>query len=165
MAEPPVYYFAYGSNLNRADMRVRCPGAKALTAAVLAGWRLTFRGVADVEPAAGMTVHGALWRLAPGGLRALDRYEGAPHLYEHRSLAVEAESGRLEAVTYVMRDDGYLGLPSPWYFGRIAAGYDDWGLPRAALAAALRATREELAGRGISRFRSDGPRRPRGIAD
>ena len=63
MAEPPIYYFAYGSNLNRSEMRVRCPGAKPLTPATLAGWRLTFRGVADIEPAHDAAVPGALWRL------------------------------------------------------------------------------------------------------
>ena len=165
MSEPPTYYFAYGSNLNRADMRVRCPGAKALTVAALAGWRLTFRGVADIEPVPGGTVHGALWRLDRTDLRSLDRYEGAPHLYERRLLAVDTESGPLEAIAYVMTSDDYLGLPSPRYFERIARGYDDWGLPRAALASALRATREELAAQGVSRFHPDGRKRLRGLAD
>lgn len=165
MSESPTYYFAYGSNLNRADMRVRCPGAKALTVAALAGWRLTFRGVADIEPVPGGTVHGALWRLDRTDLRSLDRYEGAPHLYERRLLAVDTESGPLEAIAYVMTSDDYLGLPSPRYFERIARGYDDWGLPRAALASALRATREELAAQGVSRFHPDGRKRLRGLAD
>ena len=86
MAELPTYYFAYGSNLNRADTLVRCPGAKPMTVAELAGWRLTFRGVADIEPDASLSVPGALWRLTPEDLRSLDRYEGAPHLYERRSV-------------------------------------------------------------------------------
>jgi len=164
MTAPPIHYFAYGSNLNRSEMRVRCPGAKALTTARLRGWRLTFRGVADIEPAGESTVPGALWRLDDIDLGALDRYEGAPQLYERRLLAVETESGPLEAIAYVMASDDYLGLPSPWYFERIARGYDDWGLPRATLASALRATREQLAERGVSRFRPDGPKRLRGVA-
>ena len=165
MAELPTYYFAYGSNLNRADMLVRCPGAKPLTTAELDGWRLTFRGVADIEPAVGLIVPGALWRLTGPDLRALDRYEGAPHLYERRTVAVDTETGPLEAIAYVMTGDDYPGLPSAWYFERIAQGYRDWGLPRAELASALRTTREELARRGVTRFHPDGRKRLRGVSE
>ena len=165
MAQPPIYYFAYGSNLNRGEMSVRCPGAKPLTAASLPGWRLTFRGVADIEPAADRSVPGALWRLLDADVRALDRYEGAPSLYARRIVAVETESGPLDAMTYVMTSDDYLGLPSAWYFERIAEGYRDWGLPLDALRGALTATRIELAERGVSRFSPDGRKRLRGVID
>jgi hypothetical protein len=165
MAQAPTYYFAYGSNLNRADMGVRCPGAKPLTVASLPGWRLTFRGAADIEPAADRSVHGALWRLLDADVCALDRYEGAPSLYAQRIVAVETESGPLEAMTYVMTSDDYRGLPSAWYFERIAAGYRDWGLPYGELRAALAATRVELAERGVSRFSPDGRKRLRGVID
>ena len=110
-------------------------------------------------------VPGALWRLDHVDLRSLDRYEGAPHLYERRLLEVDTESGPLEAITYVMTSDDYLGLPSTWYFERIVEGYADWGLPRDALSASLRATREELAGRGVTEFHPDGRKRLRGLAD
>ncbi len=59
-----------------------------------------------------------------------------------------------------MTSDDYLGLPSPWYFERIVEGYADWGLPRDVLSASLRATREELAGRGVTEFRPDGRKTP-----
>ena len=36
------YYLAYGSNLNRNQMRMRCPGAKPLGTAVIEGYRLLF---------------------------------------------------------------------------------------------------------------------------
>jgi hypothetical protein len=165
MAQPPSYYFAYGSNLNRAEMSVRCPGAKPLTVASLPGWRLTFRGVADIEPAANRSVPGALWRLLDVDVCALDRYEGAPSLYARRIVAVETESGPLDAMTYVMTSDDYLGLPSAWYFERIAEGYRDWGLPYPALQGTLTATRAELGKRGISRFSADGRKRLRGVID
>jgi hypothetical protein len=37
-------YFAYGSNLDAAQMRARCPSAKLLGAAILDGYRLGFAG-------------------------------------------------------------------------------------------------------------------------
>ena len=42
-------YFAYGSNLNIAQMRKRCPGAKPFSPAVLHGWKLVERLYADIE--------------------------------------------------------------------------------------------------------------------
>ena len=43
-----MLYIAYGSNMNRDQMSVRCPHAKPLGAYYLDGWRLVFRGVADI---------------------------------------------------------------------------------------------------------------------
>ena len=146
-------------------MGMRCPSAKPLTRASLPDWRLTFRGVADIEPAVDRIVHGALWRLLDADVCALDRYEGAPSLYARRIVEVETENGPLEAMTYVMTADDYLGLPSAWYFERIAQGYRDWGLPYGVLRAALTTTRAELANRGVSQFSRDGRKRLRGVID
>src|SRR4051794_15492621 len=105
-------YFAYGSNLNRDDMRQRCPAARSGTRARLHGWRLTFRGVANIESDPGATVDGALWWLSDDDICSLDTYEGAPSLYVQRLLGVEIEDGRkLEAMTYVMTRASYVGLP------------------------------------------------------
>ena len=38
------YYIAYGSNLNVAQMRRRCPTATILATANLKGWELLFKG-------------------------------------------------------------------------------------------------------------------------
>ncbi|MDY0002073.1 MAG: gamma-glutamylcyclotransferase family protein [Polyangia bacterium] len=38
----PVLYFAYGSNLDQAQMRRRCPTAAPIGPATLDGWRLAF---------------------------------------------------------------------------------------------------------------------------
>jgi gamma-glutamylcyclotransferase (GGCT)/AIG2-like uncharacterized protein YtfP len=156
-------YFAYGSNLNRADMAVRCPGAKPLGRARLEGWRLTFRGVADIEPARGTTVLGALWLLTAADLSSLDRYEGAPSLYCRRDAEVMSDAGPSIAITYVMCDQAYRGLPSDWYLTRIADGYRDWGLPRGPLDQALAHMRAELAVGGAVGFRPDGRKRLRAI--
>ncbi len=135
-------YFAYGSNLNRSDLRSRCPGGRPLIAARLEGWRLAFRGVADVEPAPGRAVQGALWSLTEGDLINLDYYEGAPSLYRRRTIEVETASGRLEAITYVMTDASHVDPPSAWYLERIEIGYRDWELPRLELERAVEEARE-----------------------
>ena len=160
-----VLYFAYGSNLNRVDMEARCPGARPYIPARLPGWKLTFRGVADIEPAAGRTVEGALWWLSPGDVRRLDRYEGAPSLYRQQVVEVATERGPRQAMTYVMTERTYLGLPSAWYLGRIEEGLFDWGLPSKGLKRALDETRLALEAIGVRGYRADGRKRMRAILD
>jgi gamma-glutamylcyclotransferase (GGCT)/AIG2-like uncharacterized protein YtfP len=160
---PTEPYFAYGSNLNITDMRARCLDARPGVPARLEGWRLTFRGVADIEPAEGRTVHGALWWLSPRDIRALDRYEGAPSNYRRQIIEVKTGEGRLTAMTYVMTHGDYLGLPSPWYLGRIETGFEEWGLPRSELLRAVRETHAELADLGVEDYRPDGRKRMRAV--
>ena len=44
MNKQPKIYFAYGSNLNLEDMKVRCPTARLLGAGRAEGHELMFRG-------------------------------------------------------------------------------------------------------------------------
>jgi len=71
-------YFAYGANLNLAGMAYRCPGFKPIAPAVLLNYRFAFKGVADVEPAPGEKVYGALYLLTQKHMQALDHFEGFP---------------------------------------------------------------------------------------
>ncbi len=68
------------------------------------------------------------------------------------------------ALTYVM-DDDYVGLPSAPYFETIWEGYEQWGLPTAALQLAAIQARDRLHGRGYMRFEPDGPKRLRAIPE
>ena len=42
-------YAAYGSNLNKSQMKRRCPDSSPYVGIVLKNWRLVFKGVADIE--------------------------------------------------------------------------------------------------------------------
>jgi hypothetical protein len=144
-------------------MRGRCPDARALVVARLDGWRLTFRGCANIEPAEGRTVHGALWWLSPEDFTALDSYEGAPTHYRQRIVVVQTDAGPRRAIAYLMERPSYLGLPSEPYLRRIAEGFRDWGLPTGELRRALAEARTELARLGVSRYDPDGPKRMRAV--
>src|SRR5262249_59199963 len=63
-------HFAYGSNMSRAMMGARCPGARALGTATLPGWRFVVNpdGGGSIALAPGALPLGVLWRV---GLRAL----------------------------------------------------------------------------------------------
>lgn len=163
MKETRYPYFAYGSNLDQGAMKFRCPDAVPAGPAELKNWRLTFRGVADIEPAQGRVVRGALWWVSKKDIKALDGYEGAPNFYEQRILEIVLADGTLrEAMTYVMVDRrayGEVGLPSPHYYETIARGYRDFGLKMGTLRKALRETQDEHREQGIISYRERGPKR------
>lgn len=141
--EGGVLYFAYGSNLNIADMRMRCPAAQPLRSLTIAGARLVFRRFADCVPEPGAACHGGLWRITPPCEAALDVYEElASGLYRKQVVVLTAPlDGELEVLMYVMNAVD-IAPPSPGYLEVLRHGYRDFGLPVAALDEAARASRE-----------------------
>ena len=67
-----MYYFAYGSNLNKKQMLERCPDSKLLLVATLSNYKLVFvgwsrrwrGGVASIKPFRGEKVLGAVYELS-----------------------------------------------------------------------------------------------------
>jgi len=119
-------YFAYGSNLNVEQMSYRSPTATPLGSAYFPGWRLVFRGVADIEvgePEDMLPV--GIWEIGPEDEVALDRYEGVKHgLY--RKVMING------MLTYQMNRSGYA-YPDIGYFKTILRGYRDFGLDESEL--------------------------------
>ena len=119
-------YFAYGSNLNVSQMTHRTPTATPLGSAYFPGWRLVFRGVADIEigePDDLLPV--GIWEIGPEDEIALDRYEGVSSgLY--RQVMING------MMTYRMNSGGYRD-PNPLYFKTILDGYRDFGLDESEL--------------------------------
>ena len=81
-----MLYMAYGMNTNRDAMKVRCPKAKPLGGFYLPDTRLVFRGVADIVPDMDTICPVVLWEITHDCLRALDKLEGYPHLYNRRKI-------------------------------------------------------------------------------
>lgn len=156
-------YFAYGSNMSKAQMKQRCPAAKAIGQARLYGWELEFRsnwkgnGVANICPAQmnkDVAVHGALWELTPKCERALDRYEGYPHLYTKGYIeVVRADGQKVEALVYVMNLNYQRTDPGPGYLAGIIAGMDDFGYDLSLAGAALCKATGEKKVSGTPTFR------------
>src|SRR5438046_10679236 len=73
-----TFHFAYGSNMSRALLGARCPGAVALGVATLSGWRFVINpdGVGSIAPHPGALLRGVLWRVTLRDLVALNAYEG-----------------------------------------------------------------------------------------
>lgn len=128
-------------------MRLRCPRSEPLCAARLEGHALRIalprshppgQGFATVTPAPGRSVPGALFRLHPDDLKALDEYEGCPALYAREERAVQAGGREVRAMLYRMREPLRPARPRTDYVRTLREGYAGFGLPLEALEAALR---------------------------
>jgi gamma-glutamylcyclotransferase (GGCT)/AIG2-like uncharacterized protein YtfP len=116
-------YFAYGANLNKVSMSLRCPRAVPYQAFTLRGWCLDFAHHATIRPHPGRTVEGALWRITEECELSLDAFEGYPDYYTKRILA---QDGR-EFMAYIMNPP-LTGSPGAGYLDVIEQGYRDWNL-------------------------------------
>jgi hypothetical protein len=173
-----VPYFAYGSNM--AELLKRQSDVEFLGPARLADYRLAFTrdsktwqaGAADVMPAPGMCVWGALYEVSPEFLdTTLDRREGAGFAYRRIELPVVRDGHECSALTYEVVDKVGGLLPSAEYVEQLIDGAKRCGLPenyvrfleslrnqpheafRKGLFALSTTTRREAAGMGLVRVR------------
>jgi gamma-glutamylcyclotransferase (GGCT)/AIG2-like uncharacterized protein YtfP len=130
------FCFAYGANMCRRSMALRCPGAEPLGAALLRDWRFMISrdGYATLARDPGSRVHGVLWRLDEGHVRTLDAFERvAAGLYRRAKLRVQGPGGSRLAIVYVGRRrrpglavDGYMSE-------MVIPAAREWGFPEAYL--------------------------------
>jgi len=133
-------YFAYGSNMSRAPMRARCPSAREVGTATLAGYRLivTSDGYASVLPEPGGIVHGLVWRLASRDIAALNAYESLDTgLYRIVTLPVSVGARTVPVMVYVARSRT-PGLPRPGYLEAVIAAARELDFPPAYVEALAR---------------------------
>jgi gamma-glutamylcyclotransferase (GGCT)/AIG2-like uncharacterized protein YtfP len=147
-----TFYFAFGSNLSRAQMARRCPSAVALGSATLrdfalvfAGFSMTWNGaVATVVPMPGAKVLGVVYRLPTGDLERLDFFEGTPRVYTRRQRLVVERRTRVSraAAVYELAEEGTPGEPSIEYMMTLVHAYRQHGFALGPLASALAKIRE-----------------------
>jgi cation transport regulator ChaC len=139
-ASARVWYFAYGSNMQRATF-VERRGMRPLRSirAELAGYRLTFdlpvgpgeRGVANLVADPSAVVCGVAHRITMRELAFLDQTEGVPHgVYERVGVELAGpDGGVLHAQAYVSAHGKAGRKPSPRYMGLLLEGALEHGLP------------------------------------
>ena len=135
-------YIAYGSNLDKAQMAMRCPGAKPVATSWLHDYRLTFQGNpygahANVIPEEGKNVPVAIWEITAKDEASLDIYEGVRGgYYTKEFFEVDVNGEMREALIYIMTPRNY-GIPTEDYTGTIAKGYLDFNMDLKILQEAL----------------------------
>jgi len=130
MHHPRLLYFAYGSNLDLAQMRDRCPRSEALFTARLRRYRLAFAGystfwrggVATLVADPFSHVDGVIYSLTDHDLDALDRCEGHPYVYRRERIRVRAGDHDLSVYTYIRSADP-PAIPGADYLSRIERAY------------------------------------------
>ena len=137
-------YFAYGSNLDPAQMRRRCPHAAPGRRATLDGYRIAFGGhsrtwggpVATLVKDPDEWVDGLLYELPRAELAVLDRYEGHPFAYRRKLLLVTDETGRRRRAYVYVLPVAEEAPPAPAYLGVLWQAHWRLGFDREPLAAA-----------------------------
>jgi gamma-glutamylcyclotransferase len=137
-----VYYFAYGSNLNWLQMQKRCPSSRFICAARLTGYqfgitrhsRLRHCGTANVIPATGNEVWGAVYDVSDADLIVMDGFEDG---YRREILSVEPMADNLrpiQVLVYIAEIEKHVPLPSAEYKRVMIEGAKHWQLPAPYLA-------------------------------
>ncbi len=141
-------YIAYGSNLYIPQMKRRCPTAEVVGKSVLTDWQIVFRGhdhgVATIEPCIGKNVPVLIWRIFPRDEKALDIYEGVPHLYRKETMAVELDGMTVKGLIYIMNEGNRIVHPNISYFSTIRAGYEAAGFDKTDLEIAAQRKGERI---------------------
>ena len=97
-------YFAYGSNMNKAQMAARCPGSRWLGAATLSDyrWIIAADGYANAIPSRGNIVEGILFEITPADEAELDIYEEvSAGCYAKHVVSVQHIGGTVDALVYL----------------------------------------------------------------
>lgn len=136
-------YVAYGSNLNKEQMKHRCPTAKLYGTGTIEDYELQFKGTpqcafATIAPKEGASVPVAVWEIQPRDEAALDRYEGYPSHYFKQNVPVQLDGEEVTAMVYIMNLKMEFGMPSPYYYQTVLEGYHDCGLDTGVLNEAVK---------------------------
>ncbi len=137
MAPATSWYFAYGSNMNRAQMLSRAGQILEEEVARLENYELVFnkkaRGgsaTANIRPAPGKTVHGVLYKIPESAYRNLDRFEGVPEHYRRiEVLATNGAGKKIAAQAYIATKVEKGLRPAPHYLQVILDGAKEHNLP------------------------------------
>lgn len=149
IARTPALYFAYGSNLDPAQMADRCPTARLHGTARWARRRIAFGGysvrwdgaVATFVEDADCVLEGLLYRVSELDIATLDYHEGHPFVYERVGCTVQDNTGRRRrAFTYRMPLHSRGVGPSPEYIGLISEAYGLHGFDLQPLVEATKAS-------------------------
>lgn len=151
---PPIKYFAYGSNLSHVKLMRTAPSARIVGVGCLSGWALRFDkvgrdgfGRATIAERPAAEVWGVVYDMTYEDKVALDSLEGLGRGYAQKTVTICTVQGEaLAAVTYVgVRLREGLSV-TPWYADLVLGGAVEHRLPGAYVATVARALSEVIGG-------------------
>ena len=121
-----MLYFAFGSNLNRKQIKRRCKNSRFISRHILKNYQLVFRskyGAADVQRKKGSSVLGAIYDISKADEKKLDVYEEFPKVYVKKYFKILGK----KVMFYYMSSKTKQVKPSRRYLNSIIQGYKDCG--------------------------------------
>ena len=131
-----MLYFAYGPNMERAQMKHRCKESRFHSAALLRDHQLIFPrrsdlwggGVVGLKPAPGKVVEGVLHEVSEVDQKLLDQVEDHPRSSLRKPVTVETFAGeKVKAFTYFVLGTGDYP-PSRRYMEKLISGAEEHNL-------------------------------------
>ena len=137
MAGATVWYFAYGSNMSRAQMKSRAGQILEEQVGKLENYQMVFnkkaRGgsaTANIRLAPGKMVYGVLYKIPEAALRNLDRFEGVPEHYRRIEVtATDGQGNTIPAQAYIATKVEKGLRPAAHYLQTILKGAGEHALP------------------------------------
>lgn len=145
------YYIAYGSNLNKTQMKKRCPSAYPVGYAEIEGYRLLFcdnlneKYPLTIKKMNGRYVPVIIWLISEEDEKVLDDREGISsgnYLKKNWKVTIKKalksdvrEGEEIEAIIYIMpeEEDRKCGKPKTEYYNKCQVGYEEFGFDLAIL--------------------------------
>ena len=121
-----MLYFAFGSNLNRKQIKRRCKNSRFISRHILKNYQLVFRskyGAADIQRKKGSSVLGAIYDINKADEKKLDAYEEFPKVYVKKYFKIFGK----KVMFYYMSSKTKQTEPSRRYLSSIIQGYKDCG--------------------------------------
>jgi gamma-glutamylcyclotransferase (GGCT)/AIG2-like uncharacterized protein YtfP len=126
-----IYYFAYGSNMNRTRMLERVGEFSIIGKGVLSDFRLAFNkkaqgkvgeAYANVMPSSGDYVEGVVYQFDE--IQKLDKPEGYPNHYDRKLMTISIGGESTEAWVYFAQESRIAEglLPSKEYLEHLMQG-------------------------------------------
>jgi len=98
-------YIAYGSNMDKTQMKTRCPNAIVIGKTYLEDWELTMPHYANIERKKGKKTPALVWQITKRDEATLNRYEGYPKCYDKIDIIVNIDGKPVSAMAYVMTEE------------------------------------------------------------
>ena len=130
-------YFAYGSNMDLAQMEARCDAPTLMGIAFLPHHRFVFAGtspnrenmgVGSMRPDPHHQLAGVIWSISDDDLNALDAREGYPSRYQRELMTVRDLQGQNHRAFVYFKDEKIpLNPPCQSYLLQVLKAYEYHG--------------------------------------